>query len=66
MKMYREEWSLLVGTIYFKSDAFYCFLYLNMLTLGFPCGLAGKQSAGNVGDLGSTPGLGRTPGEGKG
>ena len=34
--------------------------------LGFPCGLAGKQSAGNVGDLGSIPGLGRTPGEGKG
>ena len=34
--------------------------------LGFPCGSAGKESACNVGDLGSTPGLGRSPGEGKG
>ena len=32
----------------------------------FPCGLAGKGSACNVGDLGSIPGLGRSPGEGKG
>ena len=30
----------------------------------FPCGSSGKESACNVGDLGSTPGLGRTPGEG--
>ena len=34
--------------------------------LGFPGGSAGKESAGNVGDLGSIPGLGRSPGEGKG
>ena len=34
--------------------------------LGFPCGLAGKQSTCNAGDLGSIPGLGRSPGEGKG
>ena len=34
--------------------------------LGFPCGSAGKESACNVGDLGSIPGLGRAPGEGKG
>ena len=27
---------------------------------------ADKESAHNVGDLGSTPGLGRSPGEGKG
>ena len=33
---------------------------------GFPGGSAGKESAGNVGDLGSIPGLGRSPGEGKG
>ena len=31
----------------------------------FPCGLAGKESTCNVGDLGSIPGLGRSPGEGK-
>ena len=34
--------------------------------LGFPCGSAGKESACNVGDLGSTPGLGRSSGERKG
>ena len=33
--------------------------------MGFPCGSAGKESACNVGDLGSIPGLGRSPGEGK-
>ena len=33
---------------------------------GFPCGLAGKESARNEGDLGLIPGLGRSPGEGKG
>ena len=33
--------------------------------LGFPCDLAGKESACNTGDLGSIPGLGRSPGEGK-
>ena len=31
-----------------------------------PCGSVGKESACNVGDLGSIPGLGRSPGEGKG
>ena len=30
------------------------------------CGSAGKESACNAGDLGSTPGLRRSPGEGKG
>ena len=30
--------------------------------LGFPGGSAGKESACNVGDLGSIPGLGRIPG----
>ena len=33
--------------------------------LGFPGGSAGKESAPNVGDTGSIPGLGRSPGEGK-
>ena len=33
--------------------------------LGFPCGLAGKESACNEGDLGLIPGFGRSPGEGK-
>ena len=34
------------------------------LFLGFPCGSAGKESACNVGDLSSIPGLRRSLGEG--
>ena len=34
--------------------------------MGFSCGSAGKESACNVGDLGSIPGLERFPGEGNG
>ena len=34
--------------------------------LSIPGGSAGKESACNVGDLGSIPELGRSPGEGKG
>ena len=34
--------------------------------MGFPCTSADKESACNVQDLGSIPGLGRSPGEGKG
>ena len=36
------------------------------MELGFPCGLAGKESSCNAEDLGLIPGLGRSPGEGKG
>ena len=32
--------------------------------LGFPCGSAGKESACNMGDPGSIPGLGRSEGKG--
>ena len=35
-------------------------------TLGFPDGSDGKESAFNMGDLGSISGLGRSPGEGNG
>ena len=38
----------------------------NLISDGFPCGSAGKESACNLGDLGSIPELGRSPGEGKG
>ena len=41
-------------------------LLFSFLETGFPCGSAGKESACNVGDLGSIPGLGRFSGEGKG
>ena len=34
------------------------------LAVGFPCGSAGKESTGNVGNLGSIPRLGRSSGEG--
>ena len=33
---------------------------------GFPGGSDGKESACNIGDPGSIPGLGRSPGEGNG
>ena len=38
----------------------------NVITWGFPGGSETKDSACNVGDLGSIPGLGRSPGEGSG
>ena len=42
-------------------------IFLSLLTqLGFPGGSVGKESAYNVGDRGSSPGLGRSPGEGNG
>ena len=36
------------------------------LYMDFPGGSDGKASVYNVGDLGSSPGLGRSPGEGNG
>ena len=42
-----------------KSHVIMCYCY-------FPGGFAGKESTGNVGDLGSILGLGRSPGEGNG
>ena len=37
-----------------------------LVSEGFPCGPAGKESTCNEADLGSIPGLERSPGEGKG
>ena len=39
---------------------------LKVVLSGFPGSSAGKESACNVGDMGSIPGLGRSPGEGNG
>ena len=39
---------------------------MNCSTPGFPGGSDGKESACNVGDLASIPGLGRSPREGNG
>ena len=52
----------------FKQHLHYIYshLYSIYVVLGFPCGSAGKESACNVRDLGSSPGLGRSPEEGKG
>jgi len=41
-------------------------IYMVVCLLGFPGGSEGKESAFNVGDLGSIPGLGRSPREGNG
>ena len=35
-------------------------IFNNDTSLGFPCGLVGKESTCKVGDLGSIPGLGRS------
>ena len=42
------------------------FLYTQIYTMGFPGGSDGKQSTGNVGDLGLIPWLGRSLGGGHG
>ena len=43
-----------------------CFLVMARLTMGFPSGSDGKESACNAGNLGSIPGSGRSPGKGNG
>ena len=47
----------------FLAHSVFCFHFGRM---DFPGGSAGEESACNVGDLGSIPGLGRSPGEGNG
>ena len=44
----------------------FCFLFLHsyLVTLGFPGGSNGKESACSAGDMGLIPGSGRSPGEG--
>ena len=39
---------------------------IHSIFLDFTCGSVVRESACNVGDVGSIPGLGRSPGEGKG
>ena len=41
-------------------------LTTSVYNMGFPGGLASKESACNAGDKGSVPELGRSPGEGNG
>ena len=48
------------------NTSFFFFPYAVQHVSSFPGGLDGKESACNVGDSDSIPGLGRSPGEGHG
>ena len=68
-KKKKKLWSLLIHQVLLL---FICspilssfFLFFPCEYWGFPCGSAGKESACQIGDLCSIPGLGRAPGEGK-
>ena len=54
----RSQFDSRVGKICWRRDRLPTSVFL-----GFPCGLAGKESACNTGDLGLIPGLGRSPEE---
>ena len=54
-----KSWTRL-GDFHFQNDC------KQLFWGGFLCGLAGKESACNTGDLGLIPGSGRSPGEGNG
>ena len=64
MKLYLV--SLQILSVVFIYSVTYLIIIPAPITLGFPCGLAGKESTSNAGDLGLIPGLERTPGEGNG
>ena len=49
-----------------QMATFHSFEWLSSIPFFFPDSSVGKESACNVGDLGSISGLGRSPGEGKG
>ena len=57
----RPQFNSWVGKIHWRRDRLSTPVFL-----GFPCGLAGKESTCNAGDLSLIPGLGRSTGEGKG
>ena len=56
----RSQFSSWVGKICWRRERLPTPVFL-----GFPGGSAGKESACNAGDLGSSPGLGRSPGQGE-
>ena len=66
--VYRKKTQLWGEEIQVGKYTLQIFPLLNKFTLlgSFPCDSAGKESACNVRDLGSIPGLGRSPGEGNG
>ena len=59
--MQETRFSFWVGKIPWRRDKLPTPVFLD-----FPCGLTGKESACNAGDLDSIPGSGRSRGEGKG
>ena len=69
-----RNWSRVFSALPFISPVIGILLHLwnvvsnffFLLSLGFPCGSAGKESACSVGGLGLIPELGKSPGEGKG
>ena len=62
----RVSWYTPKPRNFFHLPSVMNFLILSSdISLGFPCGSAGKESACNTGDLGLIPGLERSPGEGK-
>ena len=59
--MRRPQFNSWVRKIHWRKDRLPTPVFL-----GFPGASAGKESASNVGDLDSIPGLGRSPGDRKG
>ena len=64
MKLYLV--SLQILSIVFICSVTYLIIIPAPITLGFPCGSAGKESTRIVEDLSLIPGLERSPEEGKG
>ena len=61
-----QQWKMFTFHYTFSRHAVTCNSQDPLHSLGFPCGLAGKESTCNVRDLGLIFGLGRSSGEGKG
>ena len=49
----------------YQYKVVYNFYPITLISISFPCGSAGKESACNAGDLGLIPGLGRSLSKGK-
>ena len=62
----REAWCAAVHGVEKSLTPLGNWTTITSCTLDFPGGSASKESACNVGDLGSIPGSGRSPGEGNG
>ena len=64
MKQMASLWDseLISSPSHMKMSTYFHLIFLK--GLGFPCHSAGKESAYNMGDLGSIPGLGKSPGGG--